>query len=141
MIVPGTPLPASESQGGTTITLAIRTPERLRGPLSLIPMPISSPEESPEPQQQPPASTIPARIEDREQGARKRRRMPNKLSRNSQYELRLAETGGSEVAGVGGSEVYSYPIWPDQIMRCIGRVLIYFAVYLRHSGLNCRNCL
>jgi hypothetical protein len=35
----------------------------------------------------------------------------------------LAETGGSEVAGVGGSEVYSYPIWLDQIMRCIGRVL------------------
>jgi hypothetical protein len=32
VIIPGTPPRAGESQGGTTITLAIRTPERLRGP-------------------------------------------------------------------------------------------------------------
>jgi hypothetical protein len=31
-IVPGTPPLAGEPQGGTTIALAIRTPERLQGP-------------------------------------------------------------------------------------------------------------
>jgi hypothetical protein len=29
IIVPGTPLPMGEPQGGTTITLALRTPKRL----------------------------------------------------------------------------------------------------------------
>ena len=32
VIVPDTPLLAGESQGGTTIALAIRIPERLKGP-------------------------------------------------------------------------------------------------------------
>jgi hypothetical protein len=81
IIVPGTPSIGGESQGGTTITLAIRTPERLRGPSDLIPTLTSEPEDSPKPQAQPPASTAPARIE--EGGARKRRRLPNKLFINS----------------------------------------------------------
>jgi hypothetical protein len=29
----------------------------------------------------------------------------------------------------------------NEMMRCIGRASIHFAVYLRHSGLNCRSCL
>ena len=86
---PGTPL--WESQGGTTITLALRTPERLRraynfasslafeGPDS------SEGPDSPESQAQPPASTAPVRIEG--EGARKRRRVRNKLYRDSQYKL------------------------------------------------------
>ena len=81
----GTPPPRSgESQGGTTITLALRTPERLRGPPELIPTLAPEPEASPEPQVQLPASTAPARMEE---GARKRRRIANNLYRNSQYEL------------------------------------------------------
>ena len=80
-----------ESQGGTTITLALRTPERLQRSHNLI---SSTPSEasdtseasdSPESQAQPPASTAPARIEGEE--PRKRRRMQNKLYRESQYEL------------------------------------------------------
>ena len=68
ILVPGTPLDvgelAGESQGGTSITLAIRTPERLRGPPNLIPTLALEPESSPEPQIQLPASTAPGRIED-----------------------------------------------------------------------------
>jgi hypothetical protein len=80
-----------ESQGGTTITLALRTPERLQRSHNLI---SSTPSEasdtseasdSPESQAQPPASTAPARIEGEE--PRKRRRLQNKLYRESQYEL------------------------------------------------------
>ena len=74
----------SESQGGTTITLALRTPEHLRGPPELIPTLVSEPEASPEPQVQLPASTAPARMEE---GARKRHCIANKLYRNSQYKL------------------------------------------------------
>ena len=88
ILVPGTPLNvgelAGESQGGTSITLAIRTPERLRGPPNLIPQVISEPESSPEPQVQLPASTAPGRIED---GPRKRRRIASKHYTHSQYEL------------------------------------------------------
>jgi hypothetical protein len=58
-----------ESDGGGVIVVAIRTPERLRGPPNLV---------------LPPASTAPARIED---GARKRRRIANKRYTDSQYEL------------------------------------------------------
>jgi hypothetical protein len=75
---------AGESQGGTSITLAIRTPERLRGPPDLVPQVASEPDSSPEPQVQLPASTAPGRIED---GPRKRRRMASKRYTNSQYEL------------------------------------------------------
>jgi hypothetical protein len=46
IIVPGTALIRGESQGGTTITLAIRTPERLRGPPDLVPTLASEPEDS-----------------------------------------------------------------------------------------------
>jgi hypothetical protein len=88
ILVPGTPPNASEiageSQGGTSITLAIRTPERLRGPPDLVLQVASEPDSSPEPQVQLPASTAPGRIED---GPRKRRRMANKRFTNSQYEL------------------------------------------------------
>jgi MULE transposase domain len=83
-IIPGTPPRAGESQGGTTITLVIRTPERLRGPPDLVPRVISSPEATPEAEVQPPASTAPGRIEI---GEGKRRRTANKLYTNSQYEL------------------------------------------------------
>ena len=82
--MPSTPPPAGESQGGTTIALAIRTPERFRGPPELILALPSESEGTPEAQVQPPASTAPARIE---QGPQKRRRMANKLYRDSQYEL------------------------------------------------------
>ena len=78
------PLRSGKSQEGTTITLALRTPERLRGPPGLIPTLVLEPEASPEPQVQLPASTAPARMEE---GARKRRRIANKLYRNSQYEF------------------------------------------------------
>ena len=84
ILVFGTPPPPGESQGGTTITLTMRTPERLRGPPDLIPTLASEPESSPEAEAQPPASTAPARTED---GARKRRRMANKRYTESQYEL------------------------------------------------------
>jgi hypothetical protein len=54
ILVPGTPPNASEiageSQGGTSITLAIRTPERLRGPSDLVLQVASEPDSSPEPQ-------------------------------------------------------------------------------------------
>ena len=82
--MPSTPLLASKSQGRTTIALAIRTPERLWGPPELIPALASDPEGMPEGQVQPPVSTTPATIE---QGPRKRRRVANKLYRDSQYEL------------------------------------------------------
>jgi hypothetical protein len=86
-VVPGTPPVAGESQGGTSITLAIRTPERLRGPPNLVPTLLSEPEFEPESSPEaelPPASTAPARIED---GAGKRRRIANKRYTDSQYEL------------------------------------------------------
>ena len=85
IIVPRTPLPIGESQGGTTITLALRTPERLHRAYNLVPSLASEGPDSPESQAQPPASTAPARIEG--EGARKRRRVQNKLYRDSQYEL------------------------------------------------------
>jgi ribosomal 50S subunit-recycling heat shock protein len=74
---------AGESQGGTTITLAIRTPERLRPPPELTPALEASPEVPPEPTELP-AFTATARME---QGRWKRRRVPNKQYTNSQYEL------------------------------------------------------
>ncbi len=63
IIVPGTPLPMGESQGGATITLALRTAERLHRSHNLVPSLASEGPDSPEPQAQPPASTAPARIE------------------------------------------------------------------------------
>ena len=75
-----------ESQGGTTITLALRTPEYLHRSHNLVPSVASEAPGSPEPQAQPPASTAPARIEEGE-GARKRYRIQNKLYRDSQYKL------------------------------------------------------
>jgi len=75
---------ADKSQEGTTIALAIRTPEHLKGPPELIPALISEPQGTPEAQVEPPTSTAPARIEG---GPRKRRRVPNMLYRDSQYKL------------------------------------------------------
>jgi hypothetical protein len=84
-IPPGAPgLIAGESQGGTTITLSLRTPERLRGPPELVPTLAPEPEASPEPQVQLPASTVPARMEE---GAWKRPLIANKRYTDSQYEL------------------------------------------------------
>jgi hypothetical protein len=62
VLAPDTPPTLGESQGGTTITLAIRTPERLQGPPDLVPTLALEPEDSPEPPVQPPASTAPARM-------------------------------------------------------------------------------
>ncbi len=87
---PGTPL--QESQGGTTITLALRTPERLYKAYNLASFlasegpDLSEGPDSPESQAQPPASTAPARIEELK-GPRKRRRLQNNLYRESQYKL------------------------------------------------------
>jgi hypothetical protein len=55
ILVPGTPpspqgvlgLAAGESQGGTTITLSLRTSERLRAPPDLVPALAPEPEASP----------------------------------------------------------------------------------------------
>lgn len=79
-----TPPLSGESQGDTTIALAMRTPKRLQGPTELIPTLASEPQSTPEAHVQPLASTAPGRIE---QGPRKRRRVANKLYRESQYEL------------------------------------------------------
>jgi hypothetical protein len=57
IIIPRTPKRAGESQGGTTITLALRTPERLRGGPDLAPR--LSPPLEPESSWQLPASTAP----------------------------------------------------------------------------------
>ena len=85
---PGTPL-IGESQGGTTITLALRTPEHLYRSHNLVPSLASEAPDSSEPQMQPPASTAPARIEGEspQKRPRKRRCMQNKFYRESQYEL------------------------------------------------------
>ena len=90
--VPRTPRPVGESQGGTTITLALRTPDRPYNLASSAPSEASDASEasdSPESQAQPPASTAPARIERErpQKRPRKRRRMQNKLYRESQYQL------------------------------------------------------
>jgi hypothetical protein len=82
--MPSTPPLAGESQGGTTIALALRTPERLRGTPELILEMASESQGTPEAQVQPLASITPVRIE---QGPRKRRRVANKLYADSQYEL------------------------------------------------------
>jgi hypothetical protein len=79
----GAGLVAGESQGGTTITLSLRTPKCLRRPPDLISTLAPETEASPEAQIQLPALTAPVRVEE---GARKRRRMANKLYRDSQYE-------------------------------------------------------
>jgi len=81
VIVPNTPPLAGESQGGTTIALAIKTPERLRGLAEPIPALASKPEGTPEVQVPPPASTAPAMIE------QVPGRVANKLYRDSPYEL------------------------------------------------------
>jgi hypothetical protein len=44
IVIPRTPLLAGESQGGISITLATRTPQRLRGPLYLFPQVASEPD-------------------------------------------------------------------------------------------------
>jgi hypothetical protein len=84
VLVPDTSPFAGKSQGGTSITLAIKTPERLRGPPDLVPQIASEPGSSPEPQVQLQASTAPGRIK---VGPRKRRRMASKRYTNSQYKL------------------------------------------------------
>jgi hypothetical protein len=48
VIVPNTPPLAGEPQGGTIIALAIRTPERLQGPLEQFPNLASEPQGTPE---------------------------------------------------------------------------------------------
>jgi hypothetical protein len=70
----------------TTMILALRTPERLHRSLNLVPSLASEPEDSPEPQVQLPASTTPARIEEGEEGAQKRRHKANQLYPSSRYE-------------------------------------------------------
>ena len=84
VLVLRTPPPPGESQGGTTITLATRTPACFRGPPGLIPTLVFEPESSPEAEVQLPASTAAGRIED---GARKRCRMADKWYTESQHEL------------------------------------------------------
>jgi hypothetical protein len=76
VMVPGTPSrPTGESQGGTTITLALRTPERLRtGPdlaPTAVPTHISSPEA--DPPWQLPASTAPPGLGQAEAGLKRKR--------------------------------------------------------------------
>ena len=83
-IVPGTPPLSGESQGGTNIALAIRTPEHLEGTPELITALTPVHQAMPEAQVEPPASTATARIE---HDPRRRRRVPNTLYRDSQYEL------------------------------------------------------
>jgi hypothetical protein len=66
-ILPATPpRPAGESQGGVTITLALRTPERLRAGPDLAPR-VSPPREA-ESEWQLPASTAPPSLGQANQG-------------------------------------------------------------------------
>ena len=59
----GQPQVAGESQGGTTITLAMRTPDRLRPGPDLVPRISSVLETEPEPEWQLPASTAPPNLD------------------------------------------------------------------------------
>src|SRR2546430_748720 len=67
----GRPRVAGESQGGTTITLALRTPERLRTGPDLVPR-VSPPPET-EPEWQLPASTAPPSLGQAEAGTKRKR--------------------------------------------------------------------
>ncbi len=91
MIKPETLLSIEESQGDTTITLALQTPKHPYKSYNLVSSTsprasdASKASDSPESQAQPSASTAPARIEG--ERPQKRRRMQNKLYQESQYEL------------------------------------------------------
>jgi hypothetical protein len=83
-----------------------------------------------EAQVQPPASTAPARIE---KGPRKRRRVLNKLYRDSQYELCLAgptarSRGGTWATAMLGatSRSIAIPYSRNAVMRTFERVPIQF---------------
>jgi hypothetical protein len=68
----GQPQVAGESQGGTTITLAVRTPDRLRPGPDLCPRASSAPET--EPEWQLPASTAPPSLGQVEAGLKRKRK-------------------------------------------------------------------
>ena len=68
----GGPQIAGESQGGITITLALRTPERLRPGPDLAPR-VSPPLET-EPEWQLPASTAPPSLGQAEAGTKRKRK-------------------------------------------------------------------
>jgi hypothetical protein len=87
--VPNTPPLAGNSQGDTTAALS-QTPERLQGP-GLAPALASETQGTPEPQVQPPVSTAPTRIQ---QGSRKRRRVFNKLYRDSPVRAMISQADG-----------------------------------------------
>src|SRR2546421_13038908 len=67
----GGPQVVGESQGGTTITLALRTPERLRPGPDLAPR-VSPPPET-EPEWQLPASTAPPSLGQAKAGTKRKR--------------------------------------------------------------------
>src|SRR5437016_14387628 len=67
----GGPQVVGKSQGGTTITLALRTPERLRPGPDLAPR-VSPPPET-EPEWQLPASTAPPSLGQAEAGTKRKR--------------------------------------------------------------------
>jgi hypothetical protein len=76
VVVPGTPRrPAGESQGGTTITLSLRTPERLRTRPDLVPKAAPTRVSSPEHDLvwQLPASTAPPGLGQAEVGLKRKR--------------------------------------------------------------------
>jgi hypothetical protein len=121
-----------ESQGGTTITLALRT---LSASTDHI------------------ISSLPSHL---------KALIHLSLRRNPRHRLRPQGTkkekgpGKGAACGIGsiGIANMSYD-WPrlaavgsiaipcrhNAVMRCIGRAFIHFAVYLHHSGLNYRSCL
>ena len=66
------PRVAGESQGGTTITLALRTPDRLRPRPDLAPRVLSAP--GTEPEWQLPASTAPPSLGQVEAGLKRKRK-------------------------------------------------------------------
>ena len=93
IIVPATPPRAYESQGGTTIILAVRTPERLRPGPDLRPTIITSPET--DPSWQLAASTAPPRLR-QDEGRLKRKRVITNRYREAREDGEIQSIGLSQ---------------------------------------------
>ena len=91
--MPATPPRAYESQGGTTIILAVRTPERLRPGPDLRPTTITSPET--DPSWQLAASTAPPRL-GQDKGRLKRKRVITNRYREAREDGEIQSIGLSQ---------------------------------------------
>jgi hypothetical protein len=137
VLVPGTPpTAAGESQGGTTITLAIRTLERLRTGADLAPK-----------QRQrvsPPLSTmLPGKyrhlqhpgLGQAETGLKRKR------AGTAKYRQRRERMGILRQFALASLEICSYTHSQNVVRRDIGRAVIQFSMRLRHCALDNRMCL